>query len=156
MKEEYNFEELNPRKNPYIKDGQEVFVLPAKIGSEIIIAGCRKNERCFVEGYKITAHGAYCYGSVSIPREDDPEERIWVRSFGIEVSDFGKTVFLKDQESNLIEHSLRTTDVDPEDDDRLCDGCLSKDCDYCPKDDGYKCRFCPCDTRRHRKLFQTV
>ena len=27
----------------------------------------------------------------------------------------------------------------------LCAGCLSNDCSYCPKDDGYRCHGCPCD-----------
>lgn len=124
----------------------DVFVLPAKIGSDIWIANGTEIEYGVVEGYKITELGAYCYGSISMPRDDDPEERIWVRKFSVDVSDFGKTVFCEHRQCEaLIEHTLKTIGG-TEDDETLCDGCLSKDCDYCPKDDGYKCRWCPCDT----------
>lgn len=124
-----------------------VFVIPAKIGSLIWIADGRKIQYGVVEGYKITEYGSYCYGSISEPR-DDTDERIWVDDFGIDVNDFGKTVFLQDEIS--LEEAQRIVNelvpYDANNDETLCEGCLSKDCDYCPKDDGYKCRWCPCDT----------
>ena len=127
-----------------------VFVMPAKIGGLIWIADGRKIEYGVVEGYKITEHGAYCYGDISIHSDDHPEERIWDRKFSADVNDFGKTVFLQDQvsfeEAQKLINELVPYDVI--DDETLCEGCLSKDCDFCPKDDGYKCRFCPCDTCR--------
>lgn len=126
----------------------DVFVMPAKIGSAIWIADGRKIEYGVVEGYKITEHGNYCYGSISEYSEDHPEERIWVREFGVDVNDFGKTVFLQnevsfEQAQNLVNERVP---YDANSDETLCDGCLSKDCDTCPRDDGYRCHGCPCDT----------
>jgi hypothetical protein len=187
MREEYNFDELNPRKNPYVGRLEELideavlavddnfgipnatqmakylaergvvvkndnalieFVMPAKIGSLVWIADGRKIQYGVVEGYKITEHGSYCYGSISEPRDDDPEDRILVDNFGINVNDFGKTVFLQDKVS-FEEVQKIINDIVPYDansDETLCEGCLSNNCDFCPKDDGYKCRWCPCDT----------
>lgn len=121
-------------------DDIDVFVLPAKIGSDVWLIGSGKIEYGVVEGYKITEHGAYCYGSISIPSDDDPKERLWDRNFGIDVDDFGKTVFLSLSEAESLLSTEERESIE------LCEGCLSKDCDCCPKDDGYKCRFCPCDT----------
>jgi hypothetical protein len=147
MREEYNFNELNHRKNPYIQH-DNIFVIPAKIGSLVWIVAGRNIKYGVVEGYKIAEHGAYCYGSISEPRDDDPDERIWVDNFGIDVNDFGKTMFLQDkvsfEEVQKIVNEL--VPYDANNDEALCEGCLSKNCDICPQDDGYKCRGCPCDT----------
>ena len=55
---------------------------------------------------------------------------------------------MKDIEDKYVkpENNLRLIGVEPEDDDSLCEGCLSRDCDICPRDDFHRCYGCPCDT----------
>lgn len=58
-------------------------------------------------------------------------------------ADIGILDLSKSTHAIQIEHQLGPNESE---DDKLCEGCIAKDCEICPYDDNYHCHGCPCDT----------